>query len=197
MAIRLGDVVPDFSTDTTDGRIDSFHKWKEGSWAVLFSHPRDFTPVCTTELGAVAGSQAGVRQAQHEGDWHQRGPARLPQQVDWRHQGRHGQRAELSAHCRSGQDRGQSLRHDSSERERHGDGPFGVRHRSGQQAEADADVSREHRPQFPRVAALHRFAAADVEARGGDARRLEAGRGRHHRAGRVGRGRPEAFPGLR
>lgn len=55
MAIRLGDVVPDFATETTDGRIDSFHKWKEGCWAVLFSHPRDFTPVCTTELGAVAG----------------------------------------------------------------------------------------------------------------------------------------------
>jgi alkyl hydroperoxide reductase subunit AhpC len=54
MAIRLGDVAPDFNADTTEGRID-FHAWKEGKWAVLFSHPADFTPVCTTELGRTAG----------------------------------------------------------------------------------------------------------------------------------------------
>ncbi|MFC6645283.1 peroxiredoxin [Granulicella cerasi] len=56
MSLRINDVAPDFTAETTQGTIH-FHEWIGDGWAVLFSHPKDFTPVCTTELGAMAGLQ--------------------------------------------------------------------------------------------------------------------------------------------
>ena len=57
MALRLGDEAPNFTAETTEGKID-FHQWLGGGWGILFSHPADYTPVCTTELGAVSKMKA-------------------------------------------------------------------------------------------------------------------------------------------
>jgi alkyl hydroperoxide reductase subunit AhpC len=57
MSLRLNDTAPDFTAETTQGKIN-FHDWVGDQWAILFSHPKDFTPVCTTELGYMAGIES-------------------------------------------------------------------------------------------------------------------------------------------
>lgn len=60
MSLRINDTAPDFTAETTQGTIN-FHEWIGDGWAVLFSHPKNFTPVCTTELGAMAGIEPEFR----------------------------------------------------------------------------------------------------------------------------------------
>ncbi|MED5460498.1 MAG: redoxin domain-containing protein, partial [Pseudomonadota bacterium] len=72
MSLRINAVVPDFEAETSQGPI-RFHDWIGDSWAILFSHPKDFTPVCTTELGAVAKLSA---------EWEKRGTKVIGVSVD-------------------------------------------------------------------------------------------------------------------
>ena len=72
MSLRLGDIAPDFEQESSEGRI-RFHEWLGNSWGILFSHPADFTPVCTTELGLTA---------KLKGDFAQRGVKVIALSVD-------------------------------------------------------------------------------------------------------------------
>ena len=110
MALQLGDTAPDFEADTTEGRI-KFHDWLGDSWAVMFSHPRNFTPVCTTELGYMASiepefARRGVKIIGLSVD-----PVEQPRAVGEGHRGDAGHRAQLPAHRRRRLQRLEALRH--------------------------------------------------------------------------------------
>ena len=186
MTIRLGDLAPDFEQDSTDGPI-RFHEWAGDSWVVLFSHPKDFTPVCTTELGAVAKLKP---------EFEKRGVKVIGLSVDpldshrrWVGDIEETQGAALNFPLLADSDRKVSdlygMIHPNA------NDTFTVRSvfviDPEQEGPPYAHLPGRDGTELRGAAARHRLPAADRQVRRRDARRLEPRRGRHHRPGRHGR----------
>ena len=184
MALQIGDTAPDFEADTTEGKI-RFHDWIGDSWAVLFSHPRDFTPVCTTELGYMAKIKPefdsrnvkiiglSVDPVDNHAKWARdieetQGHApNYPIIAD----------ADFNVSKLYGMLPGRSQRRpDRAHTGRQSDGPQRLCHRPGQEDQADPGLSDDDRPQLRRGPAGDRLTATDRQAQGCDAGELAAGR---------------------
>ena len=204
MSLRINDVAPDFTAETTQGPIH-FHEWIGDGWAVLFSHPKDFTPVCTTELGAMAGL---------EGEFAKRGAKVIGLSVDpveshskWSQDiedvGGHKVNYPLigdpelkvaKLYDMLAADAGDTCEGRTPATEC--SGAHGVRDRAGQAHQAAACLPDDDRPQLRRDPARAGLDPADGEAQGGDAGELEAGRRRHHHCRGVERRSRDEVPGL-
>ena len=187
MAVRLGDDAPNFTAETTEGEVD-FYDWKGDSWAVLFSHPKDFTPVCTTELGTVAKLKP---------EFDKRNVKVIGLSVDpldshgkWAKDIEETQGAAPNFPLIADPDRKVADLYDMIQP--NASDTMTVRSvfidRPRQQGQAHPHLSGQHRPQLRRDPPGHRLAAAHGQAQGGDPGRLEGRRGRHHRPRRVRRG---------
>ena len=203
MGLQIGDVAPDFEAETTEGRI-RFHDWIGDSWGVLFSHPKDFTPVCTTELGYMAKIKP---------EFDRRNVKVIGLSVD-----------PVENHKRWSRDIEETQGHapnypmigdtDLSVSKKYGMLPAALEGTCDGRTAADnqtvrnvfvigpdkkiklvLDLPDDDRPQLRRSPARHRFAAADREAQGRDARQLEARRGRDHRRLGLGRRGEDQVPG--
>src|SRR4051794_37510918 len=189
LALQIGDTAPDFETDTTEGRI-RFHDWIGDAWCVLFSHPKDFTPVCTTELGYMAKIKPefdkrnvkiiglSVDPVQNPAKWAsdiQETQGFAPNypmigDTDLSISKLYG----MLPASTSGTSEGRTPGRQSDRAQR-------LRHWAGQEDQARPGLPHDHGAQLRRGAACHRLASADRQAPGRDARELEAGRGRDHR----------------
>jgi alkyl hydroperoxide reductase subunit AhpC len=189
MALQIGDIAPDFEAQTTEGKI-RFHDWIGSSWAVLFSHPKDFTPICTTELGYMAKIKP---------EFDKRGVKIIGLSVD-----------PVDNHAKWANDIKETQGF-APNYPMIGDTDFNVSKLYGmlpastsgdptKRTAADNQtvrnvfvigpdkkiklipgLSNDHGPQFRRGAARDRLASADRQAQSGDAGELEAGRGCDHR----------------
>ncbi len=186
---RINDVAPDFTAETTQGTI-RFHEWIGDGWAILFSHPKDFTPVCTTELGYMAGLQPefakrntkiiglSVDPVSSHGKWAADIEETQGHKVNYPMIGDPQLKiaklygmlpAEASESCE-----GRTAADNATVRT--------VRGGPGQEDQAAAQLSHEHGTQLRRSAARPRFDATDRQAQSSHAGELEAGRGSHHPA---------------
>ena len=181
MSLRINSEAPNFTAETTQGTI-TFHDWIGNSWAILFCHPKDFTPVCTTELGYMAGLEPEFNKRNTKIIGLSVDPVVQPRALGGGHRGNPGPRGELSDDRRHRSEGGEAVRHAARGGDRHHSerphrggqrhGALGVRHRAGQEGQGDADLSDEHRAQFRRGAAAAGFLSVDRKAHGGDAGEL-------------------------
>ena len=193
MSVGLGDEAPDFTAETTEGPI-KFHEWKGKSWAVLFSHPKDFTPVCTTELGAVAALKP---------EFDKRNTKVIGLSVDplTSHEKWQGDIKDVT---------GQTVNFPMiADHDRKVANLYGMIHPNASDTMTVRSVfivgpdnkvkltltyPASTGRNFLELAARARLAPAHRRLFGGNTRRLEAGRGRHHRPRRERRGRQDEVP---
>ncbi len=186
--LRINDEAPNFTAETSQGTIN-FHEWMGDGWAILFSHPKDFTPVCTTELGYMAGLQPefekrnckiiglSVDPVTSHSKWAADIEETQGHKVNYPMIGDPELKV-AKLYDMLPADAGDYLRRPHRRHQRHR--AHRVRRRPRQEDQADAQLPDEHRPQLRRSAARGRFDAAHRQAQSGHAGELEAGRRRDH-----------------
>ena len=202
MSLRLNDTAPDFTAETTQGKIN-FHDWIGDKWAILFSHPKDFTPVCTTELGYMAKIEPeftkrnakliglSVDPSEAHGRWladiEETQGAKVNYPIIADHDLKVAKLYNMLPAEEPGTSEGRTAATNQAVRTVYVIGP-------DKKIKLTARLSDDHGPQLRRDPARARFHAAHGQAQGGDAGELEARRRRHHCGLGQRRRRQEALP---